>query len=325
MLSLVIPIYKNEENLDRLIPALIDLNADFPEELEVIFVVDGSPDRCHEILEQRLPETPLRSQLLLLTRNFGSFSAICAGMEVAAGERLAVLTADLQEPPELITRFSDMLRANEADIVFGVRASRSDPWFSELLSTAFWWIYRRFVVPDMPPGGVDIFGCTRTVRDQLLLLGEVQTNLIALLFWMGYRRAFVGYVRRPRSEGRSSWTVAKKLRYCIDSIFNFTDLPLRVLLTSGAAGTLIAILFAIVVLAYKAFKAIEVPGYTAIILAVMFFGGLTAFGLGVVGQYLWLTLQNTRNRPNYLVHRRQAFGRTGADSEPARRTSRATQ
>ena len=318
MLSLVLPVYKNEENLDRLLAAMVELNQGFPEELEVIFVVDGSPDRCHEILEQRLPGTGLRSQLLLLTRNFGSFSAIAAGMEVATGERLAVLAADLQEPPELIARFSGILRSDEADIVFGVRASRSDPWLSELFSTAFWWIYRRFVVHDMPPGGVDVFGCTRTVRDQLLSLAEVQTNLIALLFWMGYRRAFVRYVRRPRLEGTSAWTLSKKLRYCIDSIFNFTDLPLRVLLASGAAGTLIAILLAIVVLVYKAFKGIEVPGYTAIILAVMFFGGLTAFGLGVVGQYLWLTLQNTRNRPNYLVRTRQAYGGTGAESKSAR-------
>src|SRR5687767_6274516 len=101
MLSLIVPVYKNEENLDRLLRALADLNSGFPEELETVFVVDGSPDRSHAILAERLPQTGLRWQLLLLTRNFGSFSAIAAGLQAAAGDRMAVLAADLQEPPEL--------------------------------------------------------------------------------------------------------------------------------------------------------------------------------------------------------------------------------
>jgi glycosyltransferase involved in cell wall biosynthesis len=314
MLSVVVPVYKNEQNLPRLLAALVDLSATFPEELEVVFVVDGSPDRSHEILAERLPDLPLRSQLLLLSRNFGSFCAIAAGLVKAQGERFAVLAADLQEPPELITEFSNILRADKADIVFGVRASRSDPWLSEFFSTAFWWVYRRFVVPAMPPGGVDIFGCTRPVRDQLISMSEVQTNLIALLFWMGYRRHFVPYHRRPRLEGMSAWTFAKKLRYCVDSIFNFTDLPLRLLLSTGMTGCIVAVVLGCVVLTYRLSTGVEVPGYTAIILSVMFFGGLTAFGLGIVGQYLWLTLQNTRSRPNYLIWKTQGHTPEAAET-----------
>lgn len=307
MLSLVIPVYRNEENVDRLVTTLVQLNANFPEPLEVVFVVDGSPDRSYELLSARLPASGLRSQLLQLTRNFGSFCAIAAGLAQAQGDRFAVLAADLQEPPELIIQFSDALRSGRADIVFGVRASRADPWLSELFSTVFWWLYRRFVVSAMPPGGVDVFGCTRTVRDQLLTFSELQTNLIALLFWMGYRREYVRYHRQPRLEGVSAWSAAKKLRYCVDSIFNFTDLPLRVLLTTGVAGSLVAVILGFVVLLARLLHDIPIPGYTAIILAVMFFGGLTVFGLGIIGQYLWLTLQNSRRRPNYLVRTREEF------------------
>lgn len=172
MLSLVIPVYKNEENLDRLLAALADLSRKFAGQLEVVFVVDGSPDRCLEILRKRLPAAPMQSRLISLSRNFGSFQAVTAGLKLGRGEYFAVLAADLQEPPELILQFWDILRKDEADIVFGCRSRRADPWLSELFSNLFWNIYRLFVVKNMPKGGIDIFGCTRQVRDRLVEFKE---------------------------------------------------------------------------------------------------------------------------------------------------------
>lgn len=319
MLSLIIPIYKNEANLERLVEELIKLRQALDIGLEVVFVVDGSPDRSYELLASRLPNIPLRSQLIALTRNFGSFAAISAGLSCGQGEYFAVIAADLQEPPELVIDFVRIMTANEADIVFGVRASREDSWLSELSSNLFWRIYRRFVVPDMPSGGVDVFGCTRAVRDQLLALPEVTTNLIALLFWMGFRRRFVRYARQARLEGKSAWTFSKKLQYCIDSIFNFTDLPIRLLLTMGAAGSVLAFCLAIVVLLVRFMGGIPIPGYTPIVLSISFFSGLITLGLGLIGQYLWLALRNTRNRPNFIVQTMQEFnsGATPTASQAA--------
>src|ERR1035438_10184605 len=121
MNSLIIPVYKNEENLDRLLAELVKLASRMPGEFEVVFVVDGSPDRCLEILRERLPGLPLRSQLLSLSRNFGSFAAIAAGLERAHGEAMAVMAADLQEPPELILQFFEAIAGGRGVIVFGVR------------------------------------------------------------------------------------------------------------------------------------------------------------------------------------------------------------
>ena len=306
MLSLVIPVYKNEANLDRLLAELVRLHNTLPD-LEVVFVIDGSPDRCAELLVALLPATGLRSQLLLLTRNFGSFSAICAGLEHGLGERFAVIAADLQEPPALITEFDEILRSGRADITFGVRSSRTDPWLTEITSSLFWSLYRHFVIPEMPAGGVDVFGCTREVRDRLLSLRESHTNLIALLLWLGYRQVFVPYQRLKRLEGTSSWTLSKKLRYSIDSIFNFTDLPIRFLLAAGVLGTLSSLFVAAVVLISRLLGIIEVPGYTPIILTITFFGGLMTLGLGIIGQYLWLALRNSRQRPNYIVRTVSTF------------------
>src|SRR5579872_334234 len=237
MLSLVIPVYRNEENLSRLLAELGSLRQHFQDDLEVVFVVDGSPDRSLEILRERLPNETLNSQLVSLSRNFGSFSAILAGLTVGTGDYFAVMAADLQEPPDLILRFHQMLKSDTADVVFGYRSKRSDPWLSDAASSLFWLIYRKLVVKEMPKGGVDVFACSREVRDHLLRFREVNTNLIALLFWLGFRRHFIEYERAPRHAGVSAWTFVKKLEYCLNSIFNFTDLPVRFLLIAGATGS----------------------------------------------------------------------------------------
>jgi glycosyltransferase involved in cell wall biosynthesis len=307
MLSLVIPVYKNEENLPRLFRELEVFAGQLPDELEVVFVVDGSPDACLRILGERLPAWPFRTELIELSRNFGSSSAIAAGLGRGTGDYFAVLSADGQEPTALVLEFHRLLKSGESDIVFGYRAQRVDPWWSQFLSECFWRLYRLFVVKDMPKGGIDVFGCTRQVRDQLLDLKELNTNLIALLFWLGFRRTFVPYQRRARLEGRSAWTLARKLRYAFDSIFSFTDLPIRALLILGATGTLAALAASIIVFVAWLQGATRGLGYTPLMLVIAFFGGLTALGLGIIGQYLWLSLQNARNRPNFVVRSTESF------------------
>jgi glycosyltransferase involved in cell wall biosynthesis len=271
-------------------------------------------------LQERLPSWIVRAQLVELSRNFGSFAAIAAGLERAAGDYFAVIAADLQEPPDLVLEFHKKLTAGEADIVLGHRAGRTDPWASQMLSESFWGLYRRFVVKDMPKGGIDVFGCTRDVRDHLLGLRELNTNLIALLFWLGFRRAFVPYTRQPRREGRSAWTLGRKFRYAIDSIFSFTDLPIRALLFLGALGTAAAVVGAVTVFIGWAMGHIPVLGYTPLMLVITFFGGLTALGLGIIGQYVWLSLQNVRGRPTYVVKSAWVYER-GQRAIAARKSS----
>jgi polyisoprenyl-phosphate glycosyltransferase len=298
MLSLVIPVYNNEENLPRLFDELDRFAERLGDAIEVVFVVDGSPDRSLRVLQDKLPAWRVRSQLIELSRNFGSFSAIAAGLGAARGDYIAVLAADLQEPLELMAEFHRRLQSGEVDVVFGYRTGRADANSS---SDVFWRFYRRFVLRDMPPGGIDVFGCTRAVRNEIVAMREATTNLIALLFWLGFRRGFVPYERRPRLEGRSAWTFERRLRYALDSVFAFTDVPLRALLLLGAVGTTLAVVAGVTVFVGWALGRVPVLGYTPLMLVITFFGGLTALGLGITGEYLWLTLQNTRGRPNYIV------------------------
>jgi polyisoprenyl-phosphate glycosyltransferase len=301
MLSLIVPVYRNEEGLQDLLAAVAKLAREEPHGFECVFVVDGSPDRCYERLRESLPSQPFGSQLLLLSRNFGSFAAIRAGLEVARGDCFAVMAADLQEPPELVAAMSRLLHADEADVVVGLRNSRRDPLLSRWMAQLYWRLYRRYVVPDMPPGGVDIFGCNRGFRDSLLRLRERHSSLVAQVFWLGFRRRYVPYERRPRAHGKSAWSFRRKFEYMMDSVFAFTDLPIRLLLRTGLAVAVASALFACVLVVARVTGQIAVPGYAMLMLAVTFFGAVNLFALGVVGSYAWRAYENGKERPLHLV------------------------
>lgn len=314
-LSLVVPVYRNEGSIDALVDAIATMRHAIDGGFEAIFVVDGSPDHSLARLLDRLPGAPFRSRLITLTRNFGAFPAIRVGLEAAEGEFIAFMAADLQEPPELVPTFHRMLRSGEYDVVFGTRGHRDDPWTSVLTSRLFWGLYRRFVVADVPSGGVDVFGITHAFRDKLLRLGESNSSLLAQMFWLGGRRGYAPYDRARRQHGRSAWTVSKKLRYFADSVFSFTDLPIRFLLGLGVVSLLMAVGLGAATLVAKLTGAIEVPGYAGTMLVILSFGAFNALGLGVVGTYAWRAFENTKARPLAVVHTDEAYA--GRGEEPA--------
>ena len=307
MLSLVIPVYRNEGSIPDLIAALEELRHERGEAFEVVFVVDGSPDRSLALLQEALPGAGFRSQLLCLSRNFGSFAAVRAGLTAGSGDTFAVMAADLQEPPELILSFREALASGQYDVAVGCRDARSDPFLDRLFSSAFWRLYRALVQREVPSGGVDVFACTRRFRDEILALNESNSTLVGLIFWLGFRRAEIRYGRRPRKHGRSAWSFRRKFRYLLDSCFAFSDLPIRLLSVVGLTGILLSLAFGALVVFGRVTGRIEVPGYAATVLTVMFFGGLNSLGIGILGEYIWRTFENTKRRPGYVVFSRTEF------------------
>ncbi len=299
--SLVIPIYRNEACLPDLLATLTELDKAMAGDLEAVLVIDGSPDRCFEILRDRLPKAPFRSQLVLLSRNFGAFAAVRAGLEAGRGELFAVMAADGQEPPELVLQFREQLLSGDVDVVVGCRTGRSDPLLSRLAAGAFWTLYRRFVQSSLPKMGIDVFAFTSQVRDHILAMKEGNSTLVGLVLWLGFRRTEIEYERRRRRHGKGAWSFRRKLRYLLDSAFAFSDLPIRLLSVIGAVGVLCSVMLGFAVLAARLSGAIQVPGYAATVTVVMFFGGLNSFGLGLLGEYLWRTFENTKARPNHVV------------------------
>jgi len=295
--TVVVPVYKNAASIPSLCEQLGSIELPNGLECRVVFVVDGSPDRSAEILQSCLESWDLPATVVVLSRNFGSFAAVRAGLEHAEGDYFAVISADLQEPPALLPAFVERLCAGDVDLVLGRREGRADPLASRLSASVFWRIYRRWVQPSMPLGGVDVFACNAAVRSSILELEEANSSLVGQLLWVGYRRTTVGYQRLPRSEGKSAWTLAKKLRYLSDSLFSFTDLPIRFLLFVGLLGCFAVGVAAVVVAATWWLDLTDVPGYTPIMLAVLLVGFVLILGLGIVGSYVWRAYENTKHRP----------------------------
>jgi polyisoprenyl-phosphate glycosyltransferase len=311
MYSVIIPVYRNEESIPSLLSEfsqIRDVVAErFGLKTEFVFVVDGSPDNCFKLLRDSLPNAPFSSQLVLHARNFGSVAAIRTGLQAGRGAYFGVTAADLQEPPELLVDFLVPLANHAADVVVGTRQGREDPAASRIPANLFWRFYRNFVNRDIPPGGVDIFACTRQVRDELLRLEESHSSLVGLLFWVGFRRQEAPYVRRARAYGKSAFTVRKKITYMLDSVFAFTDLPIRLLALCGIVGLIFGIGYGVVITILRLLGNIELPGYTATILIITFFGSLNMLGLGIVGTYAWRANENAKRRPLSVVQAAHLF------------------
>ena len=306
--SLVVPVYGNEGSIPELVETVARLNLALDRSLEAVFVVDGSPDRSYALLRDALPRSGFASQLMLLSRNFGSFAAIRAGLAACRGEHVAIMAADLQEPESLILEFFSKLARGDCDVVLGVRSGRSDPLGTRIAAGLFWGAYRRFVQRDVPQGGVDVFACNRAFRDHLLALDEAHTSLVGQVIWLGFRRQHVSYARLPRRHGRSAWTWARKIAYLTDSLFSFSDLPIRALTWAGIAGLVLSTLLAIVVVAARMSGEIPIPGYAATVLTIVFFASLNSFGLGIIGGYTWRAYENVKGRPSSIVMSTQRFG-----------------
>ncbi len=305
--SVVVPVYGNEATLPKAVSRLEEMARRVDGELEVVFVVDGSPDGSLLVLRRLLPLAAFQSQLVAHSRNFGSFAAIRTGMAAARGEVVAAMAADLQEPPELVEEFFRLLSTGDHDVAVGRRTSRGDPRSSLLLSKAFWSLYRRWVHRDIPPGGVDIFACTRTVADRLVALDESHSSLVGLLYWLGFRRVEVDYARAPRLEGKSGWSLSRKLRYFLDSVFSFTDLPVMLLTLIGLVGGILTLLASVLVLVARLTGVVQQSGYTPLMLVMLLSTFTLLFGLGIVGSYVWRTYENSKGRPPSVAMTQETF------------------
>ena len=309
-LTIVIPVYKNRDSLPELCRQLDTLDTG-EIIVDVVFVVDGSPDDSADVLRSCAHEVGGAVVIVELSRNFGSFAAIREGLRRATGDVVSVIAADLQEPPDLVPRLVDALQEHNADVAIGTRVGRADPLGTRLSSAIFWMLYRRFVQREMPSGGVDVFAVSRRALGALLTMEERNTSLVGQLLWIGFDRVSVPYTRQPRHSGKSAWTMRKKLRYMTDSVFSFTDLPIRIMIGIGTLGAAAIAVVSLLVLLQWLLGNVEVPGYTPLMLALLFVGFVLILGLGVIGSYLWRTYENSKRRPSAVVRAVEQFGVPG--------------
>jgi glycosyltransferase involved in cell wall biosynthesis len=310
--SIVVPVYYNELNLPHLFPRLLGLADANPQyELEYVFVDDGSGDNSFEILTDLAKKDP-RVRVVRLSRNFGANAAILAGLNYVLGDCVAIIAADLQDPPELITT---MLRRWEAGkkVVLAARESREDPLADRLLSSAFYWLFRRFAIQEMPANGCDFVLIDREVANMLVQIGEKNPYLIGLILWLGFDRDVVYYTRQKRELGKSKWNLAKRVKYFIDALVSFTYVPMRLVSLLGIASALAGFVWAVIVVLNRILSGIPVQGWASLMTVVLVVSGVQLLTLGIFGEYLWRNFEETRKRPSFVVD--QLIGIEEADAE----------
>jgi dolichol-phosphate mannosyltransferase len=299
LVSVVVPVYFNAESLPRLAERLRKVAEAADHDVEVLFVDDGSGDDSWARIEEIARAWPA-ARGVRLTRNFGSQMAIVAGLAEAKGAAAAVLSADLQEPPELLP---DMVAAwrRGATAVLAVRRSRPEGLATRAAAGLYYRSMRRLAFSQMPAGGFDCFLIGRPAIDFLVEAREVHTSLPGLLLWGGFPTSLVPYDRVAREEGGSRWTFAKKLKYFLDAVISFSYAPLRWMSVAGAGLALLAFAYAVFLVAYKVIHGQPIQGWTSLMVALAFFSGVQLLSLGVLGEYLWRTLDAARARKGFLV------------------------
>ncbi len=299
-LSIVVPVY-NEPGLPDAVPRLLALKDSLPGyELELVFVDDGSRDGTLASLLSLRKLHPAKIKVVQFTRNFGSMAAIQAGLSVSTGDCVGVVSADMQDPPEL---FLQMLPHWEKGVraVFAVRKDREDKPMQRLLSRAYYVLMRRFAIADFPEGGFDCFLVDRQVVSELNSIREKNTDLRSLVFWLGHHHVLIPYVRQRREKGESKWTTARKIKLFIDSFVAFSYIPIRFASVLGLLFALTAFIYGSIVFAFWLTAGVKVEGWTALMIFIAFTAGVQTTMLGVLGEYLWRALDEARKRPAYVI------------------------
>jgi len=303
LLSVVIPVYFNEENIPVTWVALRDALGQLPPQVgwEVVFVDDGSGDASYARLLDVHALAPDRVHVVKLTRNFGQVAAILAGLRHARGDACVVMSADLQDPPELIVEMVRRWGRGERRIVLAVREGREDGWLARVGSRVFYRLMRRYAIPDMPDGGFDFFLIDRAVVDIINDADEKNAFLQGQVLWTGYEPVCIPYVRRRRELGRSRWSLSRKLKYLVDGFVSYTETPVRMITLLGLIVSALSFAYALLIFALKLFWQIPVEGWAPIMITMLMLGGIQLVMLGVIGEYLWRNSHESRRRPSFVV------------------------
>ena len=305
VLSLVVPMFNEAGNLDRLFDRLAVVMADLGESYEIVCVDDGSrDDTVARALEHRRRDP--RIKVVELSRNFGKELALTAGLRHTSGQAVVMIDADLQHPPEVI---KDMMREwrQGFEMVIAVRRHRDDESaVKRLAAKVFYEVFGRVSEVRLPPGAGDFRLLDRKVVKVLNAMPEHARFMKGLYAWVGFRQTIIPFDVAERSHGETKFNLFRLWRLAIDGITSFTSVPLKVWTFMGMLVASFALLYGLLFIVKTLILGIDVPGYPSLIVAITFFSGVQLISLGVIGEYLGRVFAEVKNRPLYVV--REAHG-----------------
>jgi len=301
-LSLVVPCYNEAENVAAFQAAVIGAFDGCGYDYEIVFVNDGSKDATLHNLKKLYATQACPVKVVSFSRNFGKESGIYAGMEHADGEYISIIDADLQQRPEIVRDMVKILdEEQQYDVVAAYQDRRGEGKVLSFFKKSFYAIINRLSTVKLQPDASDFRTFRRSVRDSLLELAEYHRFSKGIFAWVGYDTKFIPYTACQRNAGTTKWNFRKLMNYAIDGIIGFSTAPLRLATYFGGLTGIAAVIYMLVVILQKLIWGIDVPGYATIITLILLLGAVQLVCIGIIGEYVGRTFEQSKNRPVYIA------------------------
>ncbi len=301
-LSLIVPCYNEAENVVPFRDAVMSAFADCGYDYEIVFVDDGSKDATWHNLKKLHNEKKCPTKIISLSRNFGKESALYAGLCHATGDYISLIDADLQQRPEIVRDMVGILDEKpECDVVAAYQDRRGEGKVLSFFKRFFYKLINRMSDVKLRADASDFRTFRRSVAESIKSLGECHRFSKGIFSWVGYQTEFIPYVACERTKGVTKWSFRKLCNYAIEGIIGFSTRPLRLATYLGSFTALAAIIYVIIVILQKLIVGIDVPGYATIIVLILLLGAMQLICIGIIGEYVGKTFEQSKNRPIYIA------------------------
>ncbi len=301
-LSLIVPCYNEAENVAVFQEAVIQAFQGCGYDYEILFIDDGSRDATLHNLRKLHAARKCPVKVVSFSRNFGKEAGLYAGLAHASGEYISLIDADLQQRPEIVREMVDILDAEaDIDVVAAYQDRRGEGRVLSFFKKSFYSIINQLSDVTLQPDASDFRTFRRSVRDSILELAEYHRFSKGIFAWVGYNTKFIPYTACERANGSTKWSFWKLVNYAIEGIIGYSTAPLRLATVLGGVSGVAAMLYLIWVIVEKLVWGIDVPGYATIIVLTLFFGAAQLFCIGIIGEYVGRTFEQSKNRPIYIT------------------------
>ena len=300
--SLVVPCYNEAENVEPFQNATIQAFHGSGYEYEIIYVDDGSKDATFHNLKKLFGEQKCPVKVVSFSRNFGKEAGLYAGISYASGDYISLIDADLQQRPETVLEMVRILDTEpETDVVAAYQDRRGEGKVLRFFKKCFYSLINRLSDVALRPDASDFRTFRKSVAESILSLGEYHRFSKGIFSWVGYQTHYIPYTACERAAGSTKWSFRKLVNYAIEGIIGFSTRPLRLSVYLGVMTAFAAIVYLIVVVLQKLFIGIDVPGYASIIVLILLLGAMQLLCIGIIGEYVGKTFEQSKNRPIYLT------------------------
>ena len=304
-ITVITPCYFNELNIPDYANRMIENEKIFPTDVtfEYLLIDDGSKDGTWNEMIKFQILYPEKVKIIKLVRNFGSTNAVFSSLPYSTGDCNVVISADLQDPPELILKMYENWQKG-FKLVLANRTNREEPFLQKFVSNTTHKLVQKFGLKNLPDGGFDMNLFDVEIKDILIKMDEKNTFFPFLLMWLGYEFVSIPYVRRKRELGTSTYTLSKKIKAFVDSFVAFSFFPIRLISVSGLILGILAFIYGLIVILGKVFGFVDSTGWSSMMVVILFVSSFQMIALGIIGEYVWRGLEASRNRPSYLIEKK---------------------